>query len=93
MGDVTQAGGTVLSQGREFGTQLMYHVEQWAPRVIAALVILAIGWVIARAVKWAVAMLVNRMPLARHANELGIGTRHPDSVGAQVGDAAYWSCC
>src|SRR6478735_3368144 len=29
-------------------------------------------------------------PLARHANAASLGERHPDSIGVQVGDAAYW---
>ncbi|MGR6330255.1 mechanosensitive ion channel [Sphingomonas sp. XXL09] len=90
MNDVTYAGDTVVSNGREFGTQLLVFAEQWLPRILAALIILVIGWVVARGAKWAVAKLVNRTPLARHANEPGLDVRHPSSIGAQVGDAAYW---
>lgn len=90
MNDVTYAGDTVVSNGRELGAQLMFYLLEWGPRVLAALVILALGWLIARGVKWAVARLVNRTPLARHANAPGIEGRHPDSIGAQVGEAAYW---
>ncbi|KQM20478.1 hypothetical protein ASE73_17000 [Sphingomonas sp. Leaf24] len=90
MNDVTYAGGTVVSHGREFGSQLLFYAGQWGPRILAALVILGVGWLIARGIKWGVAKLVNRTPLARHANEPGHGERHPDSIGAQVGDAAYW---
>ncbi len=90
MNDVTYAGGTVVSNTREFGSQLWLYVEQWGPRILAALVILGIGWLIARGVKWGVAKLVNRTPLARHANDPALTERHPDSVGAQVGDAVYW---
>lgn len=90
MNDVTYAGGTVVSNTRELGSQLWLYVEQWGPRLLAALVILGIGWLIARGVKWGVAKLVNRTPLARHANDPSLTERHPDSVGAQVGDAVYW---
>jgi len=90
MDDVTYAGGTVVSNTREFGSQLWFYVENWAPRIIAALVILGIGWLIARGAKWGVAKLVNRTPLARHANEPNVHARHPDTIGAQVGEAAYW---
>lgn len=90
MDQVTYAGDTVVSQTRDFGTQAWGYVEVWGPRVIAALVILLIGWLIARAVKWGVAKLVNRTPLARHANEPGQHAKHPESIGAQVGDAVYW---
>ena len=90
MQDVTYAGDTVVSNTREFGNQLLVYLEVWGPRVIAALVILGIGWLVARGVKWGVAKLVNRTPLARHANTPGLDARHPDSIGVQVGDAAYW---
>ena len=90
MNDVTYAGDTVVSHGREFGAQLLFRLEEWGPRVLAALVILALGWLVARGAKWAVARLVNRTPLARHANAPGVEGRHPDSIGAQVGEAAYW---
>ena len=90
MDDVTYAGGTVVSNTREFGSQLWFYVENWAPRIIAALVILGIGWLIARGVKWGVAKLINHTPLARHANEPNAHERHPSTIGAQVGDAAYW---
>ncbi|GGB20932.1 hypothetical protein GCM10011380_08130 [Sphingomonas metalli] len=90
MDDVTYAGDTVVSNTREFGSQLLLYVEQWGPRIVAALVILGIGWLIARGAKWGVAKLVNRTPLAAHANAPGLDARHPDTIGAQVGDAAYW---
>lgn len=90
MNDVTYAGGQVVSNSRELGSRLLYYVEEWGPRLLAALVILLIGWLAARAIKWAVAKLVNRTPLARHANAANVGERHPDSIGVQVGDAAYW---
>jgi hypothetical protein len=90
MQDVSYAGDTVVSNTREFGSRLLADVEIWAPRIVAALIILGIGWLVARGVKWGVAKLVNRTPLARHANMPGTDARHPDSIGVQVGDAAYW---
>jgi xanthosine utilization system XapX-like protein len=79
---------------RNFGDNAMIYVQEWAPRILAAVVILLIGYLVARAVKWGVASLVNRTPLARHAHRhAGVpetAGRHPKSVGAQVGDAAFW---
>ncbi|WP_281422888.1 hypothetical protein [Sphingomonas yunnanensis] len=43
MNDVTYAGGQVVSNGREIGSRLLYYVEDWGPRIVAALVILLIG--------------------------------------------------
>ena len=90
MQDVTYAGDTVVSNTRDFGAQAWGYVEIWTPRIIAALIILVIGWAIARAVKWGVAKLVNKTPLAIHANEPNDNPRNPTTIGAQVGDAAYW---
>ena len=90
MQDVTYAGDTVVSNTRDFGAQAWSYVEIWTPRIIAALIILVIGWAIARAVKWGVAKLVNKTPLAIHANEPNANPRNPTTIGAQVGDAAYW---
>jgi len=88
--DVTYAGDTVVSNTRDFGAQAWSYIEIWTPRIIAALIILVIGWAIARAVKWGVAKLVNKTPLAIHANEPNANPRNPTTIGAQVGDAAYW---
>jgi hypothetical protein len=79
---------------RNFGDTVVYYLETWGPRVLAALLILLIGYLVAKAVKWGVASLVNKTPLARHAHRhAGVpeaAGRHPKSVGAQVGDAAFW---
>ncbi|KQU49798.1 hypothetical protein ASG67_11925 [Sphingomonas sp. Leaf339] len=90
MEDVGYAGDTVVSNTRDFGARALDYAEIWGPRLIAALVILGIGWLIARGVKWGVAKLINRTPLARHANEPNANERHPSTIGVQVGDAAYW---
>ena len=44
MQDVTYAGDTVVSNTRDFGAQAWSYVEIWTPRIIAALIILVIGW-------------------------------------------------
>jgi len=79
---------------RNFGDNAVLYVQEWGPRILAAVVILLVGYLVARAAKWGVASLVNRTPLARHAHRhAGVpetAGRHPKSVGAQVGDAAFW---
>ena len=79
---------------RNLGDTAVFYVETWGPRILAALVILLIGYVIAKAAKWGVAALVNKTPLARqahrHAGVPEAAGRNPKSVGAQVGDAAFW---
>lgn len=90
MQGVDYAGDTMVSQTRDLGARALDLIEIWGPRIVAALLVLAIGWLIARAAKWGVAKLVNRTPLAHHANAPEVGERHPSSIGAQVGDAVYW---
>ncbi len=90
MDDLGYAGGTVVSNTRDLGERAWVFVEIWGPRIVAALIILGIGWLIARGVKWGVAKIINSTPLARHANAPEAGERHPSTIGAQVGDAAYW---
>ena len=90
MNDVTYAGDQVAETTRNLSEQALYYAEVWGPRIFAAALILLIGWLIARAVKWGVAAVVNKTPLARHANQPNVPKRHPSTIGAQVGDAAYW---
>ena len=79
---------------RNLGETAMVYLQEWGPRVLAAAIILLIGYLVARAAKWGVASIVNRTPLARHAHRhAGVSEteqRNPKSVGAQVGDAAFW---
>ena len=79
---------------RNLGDTVVYYAETWGPRILAALAILLVGYLLAKAAKWGVASLVNRTPLARRAHaHAGVpenAQRDPKSVGAQVGDAAFW---
>jgi hypothetical protein len=90
--DITADG--MIAGTRTFGDTAVLYLQEWGPRILAAAVILIIGYLIARAVKWGVAALVNKTPLAQHAHRhSGVPEtpgRHPKSVGAQVGDAAFW---
>src|SRR5690606_29288745 len=52
-----------------------------------ALLILVAAWFIGKAVKWALARLVDRIPGASRAN-LSDNPKH--SVGASLGDVAFW---
>lgn len=61
--------------------------EAWAPRVLGAAVILVAAWFIGRAMKWALARLVHRIPGASRAN-LSDDPKH--SIGASLGDVALW---
>jgi hypothetical protein len=84
----------LIAGTRNMGDTVVYYLETWGPRILAALVILLIGYLVAKAAKWGVASLVNKTPLAQHAHRhAGVpetAGRHPKSVGAQVGDAVFW---
>lgn len=62
-------------------------IEVWAPRVLGALLILVAAWFIGKAVKWALAKGVDRIPGVSKAN-LSENPRH--SVGHSLGDVALW---
>ena len=57
----------------------------WGPRVLLAIVILVATHFIAKAVQWAVAKLVDKMPILKR--DPGVGG---DSVGKELGRLAYW---
>jgi hypothetical protein len=86
---------TLDDRGRAFGDTVILYAQTWGPRLLAAILILVIGYFVARAVKWAVASVVNRTPLARHAQPAPTtggkpAARDPNSIGAQLGEAAFW---
>ncbi len=90
MNDLQYAGSSVAAGTRDFSNQAIFYAQEWGPRILAALIILLVGWLIARAVKWGVASLINRTPLARRANLPNHAPRDKSTIGAQVGEAAFW---
>ena len=58
---------------------------QWGPRVVFAILILIATHFIAKAVQWAVAKMVDRMPVLKRHPQAGV-----DSVGTELGRLAYW---
>ncbi len=62
-------------------------VYEWAPKGIGAMLILLAAWFVGKAVKWAVAKGINRIPGAAQA-VTSDNPRH--SVGASLGDVAFW---
>lgn len=74
------------STGYEFiGWEALLQV--WLPRALGAIVILIAAWFIGKAIKWAIAKGVDRIPGAARAN-LSENPKH--SVGASLGDVAFW---
>lgn len=58
---------------------------EWGPRVILAIVILVATHFIAKAVQWAVARTIDKMPVLKRHPEAG-----GESVGSELGRLAYW---
>ena len=57
----------------------------WGPRVLLAMLILIATHFVAKAVQWAVARLVDKMPILKR--DPGVGG---DSIGKELGRLAYW---
>ncbi len=55
------------------------QVQTWGERIVQAIVILIITWIVAKAVKWAFAKLVDAIPALRHHTSSG------DTVGHSLG--------
>ena len=61
------------------------QLVEWGPKVLFAILILVITHFVAKAVQWAIAKMIDRVPvLKRHP---GVGG---DSVGTELGRLAYW---
>jgi hypothetical protein len=58
----------------------------WAPRIVGAIAILIIAWLLARAAKWAIAKVVDRVPALRKHYEADPGK----TLGSLIGDIAFW---
>lgn len=68
--------------GDYWQAQLMF----WGPRILAAIAILVIAWLIAGAAKWAIAKVVDRVPALKKHYEAEPGR----TLGSLIGDIAFW---
>ncbi|MEA2351500.1 MAG: hypothetical protein QOG86_2441 [Thermoleophilaceae bacterium] len=68
------------------GAYFRAEAVEWAPRVIGAIAILILAWVLARAAKWAIAKVVDRVPALRKHYEAEPGK----TLGSLIGDVAFW---
>lgn len=65
---------------------LQDQAMEWLPRILGAIAIFVIAYVLARAAKWGVAKIVDKVPALRRHNE-----GHPtQTVGSLIGDIAFW---
>jgi hypothetical protein len=58
----------------------------WLPKILGAIAILIIAWIVARAAKWAIAKVVDRVPALRKHYETDPGK----TLGSLIGDIAFW---
>jgi hypothetical protein len=73
---------------RNDGDSIYWKSElmQWAPRILGAALILVLAWVLARAAKWAIARVVDHVPVLKRHNE----TEPGKTLGSLIGDIAFW---
>jgi hypothetical protein len=60
---------------------------EWGPRILGAIAILVVAYLIGKAVKWALAKGIDKVPGAHHANQ---GADKNATIGARLGDVGYW---
>ena len=60
---------------------------EWGPRILGALAILVVAYFVGKAVKWALAKGIDKIPGAHHANQ---GADKKETIGARLGDVGFW---
>jgi hypothetical protein len=66
---------------------LQVMAVEWVPRILTALLIITVAHFIAKAVKWGLASIFNRLPFAKTANA---GAEKDETLGARLGEIGYW---
>lgn len=59
----------------------------WGPRILAAIAIVLVAWLVARLIKGTLAKGVDKFPALKHHNE---GKEPRSTAGAKLGDVGYW---
>jgi hypothetical protein len=59
---------------------------EWLPRILGAIAILIIAWILARAAKWAIAKVVDRVPALKRHYEAEPGK----TLGSLIGEVVFW---
>lgn len=69
----------------------MIWVQDWAPRILLAILIVIIAHFAAKAVKWAIAKGVDRVPfLSRRDGAAAPGAKPAVDIGERIGEVGYW---
>ena len=70
---------------------VMNGLNEWGPKVLLAIVILVVAHFAAKAVKWAIAKLVDRIPFLSRRDSAGPGGAKPAAdIGVRIGEVGYW---
>jgi len=62
------------------------QLEHWLPRILGALAILVIAYIIARVARWAIGKVVDRVPALKRHYEAEPGK----TLGSLIGDVVFW---
>ena len=65
---------------------LQDQAMEWLPRILGAVAIFIVAYILARAAKWAIAKIVDKVPALRRHNE----GQPAQTVGSLIGDIAFW---
>jgi hypothetical protein len=70
---------------------MMNWITVWGPRILLALVIVIVAHFAAKAVKWAIAKGVDRIPFFARRDGAGTaGVKPAVDVGERIGEVGYW---
>jgi hypothetical protein len=67
-------------------THWQQELEVWLPRILGAIAILVIAYILARGAKWAISKMVDRIPALQRHNEAEPGK----TLGSLIGDIVFW---
>ena len=68
------------------GAYFRGELMEWLPRILGAIAILVVAWILARAAKWAVGKVVDRVPALKRHYE----TEPGKTLGSLIGDVVFW---
>ena len=71
--------------------RMMQMVYEWGPRILAAIAILLVAHFVGKAIKWALAKGVDKLPgVAHHQKGRSPEPQKGETTGARLGDVGYW---
>lgn len=65
-------------------------LQVWGPRIALAILIIVVAHFAAKAVKWAIAKGVDRVPFLSRRDSAAAGAKPAVDIGERVGEVGYW---